>query len=199
MDPDIQHAIGLTEDLLVRFEPDPTMPGEHLHRGHPLVQNLCQYTIETAIDALVEGPAARCSAITTTSVTRPTALFVARFRYRLRMKGVDRLIEDIAVLGTNTDGHLLREQALNPLLTASPAANMTAEGRSKAVEAAVAQMKAIWPAITAEAQERCREAKRLHEKVRDTGDLKLGQIEVTVNGEPDILGVYAFLPKGGKP
>ncbi len=198
MDADIQHSIGLTEEMLVRFEPDPTKPGEHLHRGHPLVQNLCQYTIETAIDNLVEGPAARSSAITTAAVSAPTTLVVARYRYRLRMKGVDRLMEDIVVLGTDTTSRLLPESNVGPVLAATPSSNMSPADRAAAVEAAVGRTKGAWDAIKADAATRCREAKRLHEKVRDTGDLKLGAIEVTVNGEPDILGVYAYLPKGSK-
>lgn len=197
MDPDIQHSIGLRDDLLVRFDNDPTKPGEFVHRSHPLVQNLCQYAIETAIDALVKGPAARCSSIVTTAVKQPTALFVVRFRYRIRMKDTDRLMEDIAVLGAADAQHLLRETDLQPLLSAQPGGNLTQEQRSQAVQGAVKQLETVWNLLEDEAEARCREAKRLHEKVRDTGDLKLGHIEVTVNGKPDVLGVYAFLPKGG--
>ncbi|MFA5944660.1 MAG: DEAD/DEAH box helicase [Candidatus Thermoplasmatota archaeon] len=199
VDDDVKHALGLREDLLVRFTPDPTKDGEYLHRSHPLVRNLCQYIVETATDGIVPGPAARCSAVVTRAVTKPTALYVVRFRYHMRLKGSDRLIEDIAVLGSDAPGQLKREDDLKVLFGAAAAGNLDKAARTAAVERAVASLSDVMPHIKAEGEARCREAKRLHEKVRDAANLGLGKVDLKVNGEPDILGVYVFLPKEGKP
>lgn len=194
MDDEVRHALDLHEDKTVRFEGDPTKDGEYLHRSHPLVQNLSQFAIETAIDELVPGPAARCSTVVTRDVKERTDVYVVRFRYRMRFKATDRLIEEIAVFGS-VEGKLKQERDLGAVLEASPAGNLDREMKMDAVRTAVASLEELIPRLQAEAEKRCREAKRIHERVRDAAKLGLGRIELEVNGTPDILGAYVFLPK----
>jgi len=203
MDGDAKDILALKDEFQASFSPSPGGGILPLHRTHPLIEGLCHYAIETAVDDLVEGPASRANAIFTNEVDHVTYLYLTRFRYRLRLqdrKGneTDKLVEEIALLGYNADDEQwMAGDDLRELLEAQPSENMTKEQKAEFLQHAVERYVREQAHLKAEAEARCREALRSHRRVRDAAKAKLGQIRMDPVGEPDLIGVYSYHPSMG--
>ena len=86
----LREACGVGEGFTARFElpaPDGVL---YLTRTHPLVEGLASYTMDAALDPLLEGPARRCGAIRTRAVQQTTTLLLLRLRYHIAAEPRDR-------------------------------------------------------------------------------------------------------------
>ena len=200
VDADARDILALDEEFRASFTPSPDAGVLSLHRTHPLIESLCQYAIETAVDDLVEGPASRANAIFTNEVEHVTYLFLTRFRYRLRQQDrrgneTDKIVEEIALLGYNADDETWIEgQDLRRLLEAQASENMTKDQKADFLQHAIECYVHENRHLLHEAEKRCRDALRSHRRVRDAAKAKLGQIRMEPVGEPDLIGVYSYHP-----
>src|SRR5439155_3740134 len=81
----LRDAMGL--DAGTRFEGRFDLPvtekQEYLARTSPIVEGLASYVVDTALDPLAKGKAARCGAIRTDPLQRPTTHLVKRPRLNI--------------------------------------------------------------------------------------------------------------------
>ena len=93
--------------VTARFEPPVADVEELLARTHPLVAGLAAHVLDTALDPLRDGPAARCGVIRTTAVSTRTTLFVVPLPLppprRRRRRARQLLAEDAAVVAFTGD------------------------------------------------------------------------------------------------
>lgn len=203
VDADAKDILDLKDEFEASFLPNPGTGVMALHRTHPLVESLCHYAIETAVDDLVKSPASRATATRTDAVDHVTYAFLVRFRYRLRQQDrrgeeMDRIVEEIALLGYDADDETwLPDAPLKALLEAKPSENMPRPQQAEFLQHAVATYVAQGAQLRSEADRRCREALRSHRRVRTAAHARLGQIRMEPVGEPDLLGVYSYHPALG--
>jgi superfamily II DNA or RNA helicase len=201
MDADAKDILDLPEEFDATFATTAPAGVLPLHRTHPLVEALCHYAIETAVDDLAEKqPASRANAIFTDAVEHVTYLYLTRFRYRLRQQDrrgreSDRIVEEIALLGYDADEERWMTNAdLRPLLSAKAAENMPKAQQAEFLQHAIERYVQESAQVRGEAEARCRDALRSHRRVRDAAKAKLGQIRMEPVGEPDLIGVYSYHP-----
>ncbi len=180
----------------------------YLTRTSPLVEALATYTLDTALDANLDGKARRSGAIRTRGVERRTTLLIVRFRFHLitRLGKEQRplLAEDCTLLafeGAPDNAVWLDSNAADRLLTLEPDENVPPEMASEFVRRVVDGFDALRPALESAAAERgaalldahrrVREASRRH--ARDAGRSRL-TYDIQAQTAPDVLGIYVFLP-----
>lgn len=192
VDPELRATIGLPATFRATF--DTVQEGAvQLHRTHPLVEAMCDYAIETAIDDLEPGPAARTSVIRT-SVKERHDVYLLRYRFQMRMKGDSKLVEEIRLVGLR-DGQFLDEPQLLALLESAPTSNVPHATQEQVAADALVSYDRVKPQLMELGDSRCKEILETHKRVRDAAKLRLGQVGIEPEGEPDLIGVYCYLPE----
>ncbi len=192
-EPELRRRLGIAEELKVCFSENEA-GAVHLHRTHPIVEGLCDYVIETAIDDLEWGPASRCG------VTRiegePTGIFLARFRYQLRQGERDsrttNLVEEIRVLGYRGE-ELLPEAEVVDLFDAEPSSNLSDEAKGKVLRYALRDWSDLQGKLKAFSELRCAAILETHRRVQKGGRMTRRYTRLEPEGEPDLIGCYVFL------
>lgn len=192
VDPEVRVTLGLDRSFKASF--DKTVEGAvQLHRTHPIVEALSDFAIETAIDDLEPGPAARCAVIRA-SVPERHDVFLLRYRFQMKLKGDAKLVEEIRLVGLR-DGKMVDEPQLLALLEATPKSNVPHALQEEIASQALESYVTIKPELDRLARQRCQEILGTHRRVRDAARLRLGQVTIEPEGEPDLIGVYTYLPE----
>jgi superfamily II DNA or RNA helicase len=172
-----------------------------LVRTDPPVQALGAHVLDTALDPLSDGVAARCATIRSRAVTRRTTLLLLRLRFHLTISRRDQplrqlLAEDATLLaftGRAEEPDWLDPNETEALLSAEPDANVPHDLQVRALERAIAGLGTLEPALVEKARARADELLETHRRVRESSR-STGTITVEPQLPPDVLGVYVFLP-----
>ena len=201
---------GADFPMRVSFDHHPR-PGVHnVVRNGPIVSALADRILAQALSEDAAGPFARCGAIYTGAVTRRTAVLLLRLRYLLEEGGVQTYAEEIVTAAFHRirgglewlplyrndsddggDGGQ-EETALGLLSGARPAANMTADARSRQVEQMLEVLEATpdWegPIVA----RRKAELQAAHERMR--GVIPGRRLRIDAK-PPDVMGCYVLVPR----
>ena len=194
------------------YNPPIKRGAELLTRTHPIVENLANYVMNTALDTTERDDMAqyarRAGAIRTSAVQRRTTLLLLRLRYHLitASGGSERqlLAEDSLTLvfeGSPGNAHWLSaEKAEKLLLRAEPAQNMQPQDATHYVQRVIDDFEHIADHLNELAQQRGEELLATHKRVRDaayrSGERR-PQHRVEAQLPPDVLGIYVYLPAVG--
>jgi hypothetical protein len=184
-----------------RFQPTVRPREAYLSRTHPLVEGLASYLLDTALDDLVDSPAARSGAIRTAAVMTTTVLLLVRQRFDLavgRRADSDELLlaEALAIAGFEGPPSApvwLEPAVAEALLTASPTGNVATEQRIDFVRRVVDHGNTLTEALGEQALARAGILANSHRRVRrDAG--ASSRVTVRPHLPVDALGVFVLLP-----
>lgn len=197
----LRDLIGGREQLTARYVLPVPDHVTYLSRTHPIVEGLAAYTMDTALDPLLESAAKRAGVIRTMSVAQATTLLLLRFRYHIiSRKGgeeVPLLAEECQVVGFNgrTDQpDWLDTAVVEHLLQATPDANVPPPQAAQLIGRAVAQLDALQSALSDIAERRGQELLEAHRRVRTAARQTGVRYSVQPQLPPDVLGIYILLP-----
>ncbi|MGB4869266.1 MAG: hypothetical protein WBP47_04420, partial [Candidatus Promineifilaceae bacterium] len=197
----LRDLIGGREQLTARYVLPVPDHVTYLSRTHPIVEGLAAYTMDTALDPLLESAAKRAGVIRTMSVAQATTLLLLRFRYHIiSRKGgeeVPLLAEECQVVGFNgrTDQpDWLDTAVVEHLLQATPDANVPPLQAAQLIGRAVAQLDALQSALSYIAERRGQELLEAHRRVRTAARQTGVRYSVQPQLPPDVLGIYILLP-----
>ena len=187
-----------------RFQP-PVRAGEiHLTRTHPVVEQLAQHVLDTALDPLLDGPATRCGALRTSAVTTRTTLLLVRFRFNLAQVADAEvqplLAEDARVLaftGAPTAPTWLQADQAEALFTARPEANVGPDQARTFVQRTLDAWPTLRPHLDDVARDLTEQLLDQHRRVRDAARRKGVRFTAEPHLPADVLGLYVLLPTGG--
>jgi superfamily II DNA or RNA helicase len=192
---------GGQEKLTVRFELPVAEQATYLSRTHPLVEGLAAYTLDVALDPLLEGVAKRAGVTRTKAVSQATTLLLLRFRYhivtRKRDEEIPLLAEECQVVGyTGREDNpvWLSAAAVAALLQANPDANVPPPQAVQFMRRKVDSLPQLQPALTVIAEERGQLLLDAHRRVRTAARQTGARYTVQPQLPPDVLGVYVLLP-----
>ena len=191
----------------------PVKQDEHLlTRTDPIVENLANYVMNTALDTLDTGDddqprARRAGVIRTRAVKTRTTLLLLRLRYHLisRRGGKERklLAEDsltLAFEGSPQNATWLSGEAAEALLHAEADANIHPQQGSEFVRRVVDDFDFIMPELEERARQRGQDLLDAHKRVRDAAyrsNERRPQHHVEPQLPPDVLGIFVYLPVPG--
>ncbi len=199
--PTVRDALGGLADLTARFAL-PVAEGQmYLSRTHPVVEHLAQHTLDTALDSLTDGIAARCGAVRTTGVDTRTTLLLVRFRFTLTTVEGDQersqVAEDARVLafrGSPTSAEWLPPDSADTLLALTPDANIGPDQAAGFVQKVTEGWEALRPHLDDEARRLRDELLDQHQRVREAARRKGVRFRAEPHVPPDVLGIYVLLP-----
>ena len=193
--------LDLPTELNVVYEEPAAADQELILRTHPFVENLANYVFETAMDPNMIPLASRCGVMRTDSVTIRTTIILCRFRFELVTSGKainhTDLTEYCAVLafsGAPEEAQWLSHEEAQQLLSATPKQNVAASTKTNFLSKVTSAIDLLLPHIKAESEQQAKQFLTAHRRVRDAAKLKGVKYSVTPKGEPDILGIYIYLP-----
>jgi superfamily II DNA or RNA helicase len=204
----LRDAVGSDRPVTLAFRHPASRDAELATRTHPFVAGLSTYVLESALDPLRAGaasaPARRCGVVQTTSVSKRTTLLLFRLRFHIVTPspgGEERqlLAEDVALAafsGSVTAPSWLSDDAVEALLEARPAANVTDDVKRHHLRRVLDVFDALRPALDERARARGKALLDAHRRVRKAGQLGLRDLRVEPHLPPDILGVFVLLPAG---
>lgn len=197
----VRDALGGHEEFVARFQLPVRDEEVHLSRTHPLVEHLAQHVLDTALDPVADGVAARCGAMRTKAIDTRTTLLLIRFRFNLvTIKGgLERsmVAEDARMLayrGSPDKAEWLDASEAEELLRLEPDANIGPDQASDFVEKVISGWDALRPHLDEEAEALADELLDQHRRVRTAAQRKGVRFRVKPHLPPDILGVYVILP-----
>lgn len=194
-------GLALPEDGADMVFSLPAAPGQTcLIRTHPLVEQLAAWLAETAFDPLGAKTVSRCGVMRTAAVSTRTTLLLCRFRFQIITTGVKEhtcLTEECAALafsGSPQHAVWLPESALPALFAAQPSDNV-GSGEAASWLARVRDGLPLIAPRLAECQSlRAARLLEAHRGVRDAARRRGVRCEVQAQGQPDILGMFIYLP-----
>jgi hypothetical protein len=180
----------------------PTPPGAvYLGRNHPLVQALARYLFEAALDDATEAPVARCGAIATDAVQRPTACYLLRQRYLLQQPSrPPQLAEETRLLALTLDDPADardHDDALALFADAQPCANLTPDAKQRWVQRALArwQSQPAQDAYQRALHTRTQTLQQSHQRLRAALQQSARALHLVPQQPPDLIGVLALVPR----
>lgn len=189
--------------LRVRFAPPLGEAEEVLRRTHPVVEGLAAHTLDSALDPLGDGAAARCGAVRTDAVAVRTTALLLRMRFHLEMEhaGLPRRLvaEDAAAVafeGSPAQATWLPDDDVASLLDAAPAANIGHNQQTRALARVLEGFESLRPALDEVAQRHADALGEGHRRARSAARGR-GHLEIEPQLPVDVLGVYVFLPVAG--
>ena len=200
----LRDAVG-PGPLTVRFDGVPRAKEALLTRTHPFVTGLSGYVLDTALDSQGGGVARRCGVVRTAAVVARTTLLLLRHRFHLvvtaRSEQRPLLAEDCALMafeGAPAEARWLDEAAAEGLLEAAPAGNVDPGQAAYFLRQVVEGLDGLAPTLEAEAKRRASELLETHRRVRVQAGAAGGGTRVEPHLPPDVLGIYVYLPAGGR-
>ncbi|MFY9225284.1 MAG: helicase-related protein [Blastocatellia bacterium] len=173
----------------------------YLNRTHPFVEGLATYTLDTALDSVMNGVARRCGAMRTSKVQKRTTLLLTRMRYHITSKKGDiekqLLAEDSQILafsGSPQTAEWLDIQIAEELLQAKPDDNIEAELASNFIDKVVQGYDLLRPHLEEVAILSAKTLLDAHQRVRTASKQSGVRYSVEPQLPVDILGIYIFLP-----
>ncbi|NCC04697.1 MAG: ATP-dependent helicase [Proteobacteria bacterium] len=196
-----KNRLDLPENLQAVFAL-PTGEGQtYLARTHPFVEALATHVMSTALDPLEKSVARRAGAMRTRNVPIRTTLLLCRFRFQLKTQGqgIEHtcLTEECALLaytGAPERAIWLEDDAAQTLLAAEPDQNILPDQAAGFVAKVTAGADHLLPHIRTVMTDRASALLDAHRRVRTAAKARGIRYQVTPQGEPDILGVYVYLP-----
>ncbi|MFH7339601.1 helicase-related protein [Streptomyces sp. KHY 26] len=198
----------------VAFHDAPTAPrGEvALTRTDPVVASVARFVLDAALDDRMDQwqrPARRCGVVRTTAVAKRTTLLLVRYRFQLSLPGRDgvlrqQLAEDARLLafrGAAANPDWLPEDEAVALLEARAAQNTDRAFAQERIEGILGSLESLMPTLEERGEQLAARLLDSHRRVRGafrdvrgaTGPARRG-LRVDVQGRPDVLGVYHYLP-----
>ncbi|MFJ3987671.1 helicase-related protein [Streptomyces sp. NPDC090032] len=204
----ITRALGPRHPRPVVLHDAPSAPrGEAaLTRTDPVVAATARFVLDSALDAKTlawQRPARRCGVIRTTAVSRRTTLLLIRHRFQLALPTRDgsvhpQLAEDarlVAFRGSAAAPEWLTEQEALALLDVRATGNTEpAASEGRIAEILDALPDALMPELRVRSKELGKQLEDSHRRVRTASRARLQGLKVTSQGDPDVLGVYHYLP-----
>lgn len=202
----LRDLLGRTA-FVASYGPSAKRGVELLTRTHPIVENVANYVLNTALDsarmANGERHARRAGAIRTRAVARRTTLLLLRLRYHLNttMRDARRqlLAEDslsLAFTGSPQNATWLSDEGTEALLDAEPHGQMHLDDAVYFVGKVIEGYEHIAPHLNDVARARGDELRDAHTRVRDAA-YRRGEGRPQHHVEtlpPDVLGAYVYLP-----
>jgi superfamily II DNA or RNA helicase len=165
-------------DAAVAFHHDLPAPrhASVLARTDSRVAALARYVLDAALDPALPAsgrPARRCGVIRSATVTTPTTLLLARFRFHLTLPGRDRptvqVAEEartLAFTGTPADPHWLEPAAMDELLIARAGANTPPDMARNIASTVLSRLDGLFPHLERTAGELAESLRESHVRVR---------------------------------
>ena len=171
-----------------------------LTRTHPAVEALATHVLDSALDGDPHAIAARCGVLRTTAVDRLTTILLLRLRFGLTLRRGTRVHDSIAedavtlaFTGIPSDPYWLDDSAVDVLLDATAAANVPPDLRERTLVRALAGLDQLADALRALGKSRGEAVEAAHARVRE-GARASGSVTANLQGDPDVLGLYVYLP-----
>lgn len=197
----LRDLVGGRDKVTARFVLPVPEQVTYLSRTHPIVEGLAAYTMDTALDPLLDGAAKRAGVIRTKAVRQATTLLLLRFRYHIVTRKGDEeiplLAEECQVVGfTGREAQptWLPSETVENLLQATPDVNVQPQQAAQFIGRAVAQLPVLQPEINTIAEQRSQELLEAHRRVRTAARQTGVRYAVRPQLPPDVLGVYLLLP-----
>jgi superfamily II DNA or RNA helicase len=179
----------------------PTPEGaEYIGRNHRFVSALARFLLEEALTKHGRATVARCGVIRTRAVSRLSTILLLRVRYLVDQPSLPTLLsEEILVAGfaegpANGQREWLTEAEALRLLAAQPDANLPMSEKRELIGRALA----AWPSLNSDLQRRIEaraaELEKSHKRVRQAAAMRGGQLTVTPQLPPDLLGILVLQP-----
>lgn len=173
----------------------------YLSRTHPIVEGLATYTMDAALDPLLDGAAKRAGVLRTKAVRQATTLLLLRFRYHIvthkRGEEIPLLAEECQVVGftgREEQPTWLSSETIEDLLQATPDANVQPQQQTQFIRRTVAQLPVLQPELNRIAEQRGQELLDAHRRVRTAARQTGVRYTVRPQLPPDVLGLYVLLP-----
>jgi len=197
----LREAVG-ADHLRLRIQ-GPLGPNEKLlTRTEPVVEAIASYVLNSSLDPVEGGPAARCGVIRTADVSTRTILVLLRYRLHLITVRDGRehplLAEDCGLLafeGSTRDPRWLEADKVEALLSARPTANVDRAQASVFLQDLFKEFSHLGAELNAEANRRANKLLETHRRVRQGAGIPVERLRVEAQVPPDVLGVYLFLPQ----
>lgn len=197
----LRDLVGGREKVTARFVLPVPEQVTYLSRTHPIVEGLATYTMDAALDPLLDGVAKRAGVIRTKGVSQATTLLLLRFRYHIvthkRTEEIPLLAEECQVVGfteREEQPNWLSTEAVENLLQAAPDVNVQPQQARQFMSRAVAQLPLLQPALRDIAEQRGQELLDAHRRVRMAARQTGVRYAVRPQLPPDVLGLYIILP-----
>ena len=173
-------------------------PGvEFISRTNPLVSELAEYTLESALDDEPSGKvlAVRAAAFRSKDVASKTVLAVLRLRHQLKRTkdGVERTMIGEETVSLISTGNGPWERADKSFVSPVPSGDLSPTAAEKQITDALARLAASESELAAIAKARAEALLADHRNVRDASGDK-GAYSVSPVLPSDIMGIYVFLP-----
>ncbi len=190
----------------VSFNTAASGDAEHVSRAHPIVSAISEYALHTALDPFAENSlASRCGVIRTRDVAKMTTALLLRLRFKTTTRtrdgrDVQSLAEEIRVVaydGVPDEPRFLNDDETAILFDVKPSYNVKPEESKIWIGKFLKESyPLIQPKLVEIARERAEALKEARERVRKAlGASKTNRpVEVVPEAEPDLVGVYVYLP-----
>jgi superfamily II DNA or RNA helicase len=203
----LRDQVGLQKVSLFGFDDSAPKNATMLTRSHPVVSALSSQVLESALDSgngNGESVACRAGVTRTAAVSTRTVLVLVRFRYDISMgrgasKHID-LAEDVGAIafraasGGGTE--VLAGVEAEALFSAEPSGSVAPDLAREAIVKELERLEQRKPEIAAEGQRRASAYAASFARLREAASIKGGATSVVPRGEPDILGLFVYLPGG---
>ncbi|MBQ7738629.1 MAG: hypothetical protein IJT59_03115, partial [Desulfovibrionaceae bacterium] len=194
-------ALDLPETITVVYD-EPVFPDQELiTRTHPLVESIANYVFETTMDSNETSLASRSGVMSTDAVKIRSTLLLCRFRYEMTCKASGFSHTDLseecyllAFTGSPQKAVWQDETFAKSLLLAKPKGNINPSTCATFLSKINADFPQLLPHIRDVMNERAARFLKTHRRIRDAAKFKGGRYDVSPKGEPDLIGVFVFLP-----
>ena len=197
----LRDLVGGRERVAARFVLPVADNVIHLSRTHPIVEGLATYTMDTALDPLLDSVAKRAGVIRTKAVQQAATLLLLRFRYHIITRKGDEavplLAEECQVVGFSGRAERpewLAADVVETLLQATPDANVPPSQAAQLMGRAVGPLPTLEAALSDIAEKRGQELLEAHRRVRAAARQTGVRYSVQPQLPPDVLGIYLLLP-----
>lgn len=200
--PALRDALANEGKLQITFQGRPRGEAQVVGRTHPVVENLAAYVLEAALDPQLSGVAKRCGVVRTAKVERREIVLLLRVRFHLGARdreGVARqlLAEDqllVAFAGHPEAPEWQSAERAEELAQALPEGNLDPAHAREMLVRLIPRLGEIAPHLERVADDRGRELLDAHRRVRQAAHAPLRGMAVERSGQPDILGVFVYVP-----
>ncbi len=168
-----------------------------LGRVQPFVEGLANYVLEDALEGGSDAIAKRCGVTSTNQVSSRTILLLVRNRYQIETASGELLAEDVSVTGftgTPESPSWLSQQDAELLMEAKASGNVSPDIAKVFLKQVISKVDLLVPELTRQATNRASAALESHRRVRAAMAGAQAAKGIKVQGEPDILGLYVFIP-----
>ncbi len=204
-----REQVGLKATATFGFDDQAPKGAMILTRSHPIAVALSSQVLEAALDSANgkgEGVASRAGVTKTTAVSTRTVLILVRFRYDISIGRGDAkrsdLAEDVGAVifrpGSAGEAEVLVGAEAESLFEAEPSGNVAPDFAKDAITKELQRLPDRRSSIAAEGKRRAQVHMASFARLREAAKLKGGSTSVELRGEPDVLGLYVYLPGGVK-